>query len=109
MWRGDRMNLRALVLVLLVAAPSVAQMPPGHPPVPSASAIPNASGSAMPAGHPPVPQQQQQDDGFFRPPPDENEEDPNLPHGSIVVELRDSEDKPLPSAPLTLAILQQAI
>jgi hypothetical protein len=48
-------------------------------------------------------------DGFFTPPQDGSIDDPALPPGSIVVVIKDAQDKPLPRAPITLSILHSTV
>lgn len=93
------------------AAPAGSALPAGHPPV----------GDSLPAGHPPVdgdsgdphPQQrgnrQATDPRFFTPPQDVAVDDPSLPAGSIVVVIKDAEDKPLAGAPISLGILHSSV
>jgi hypothetical protein len=68
-------------------------LPPGHPSVPSGD-----EGKAKPA-----------DPSVFSPPPDTEIDAPELPPGTIVVELRDAENKPLPRNDLTIGILHQSV
>jgi hypothetical protein len=63
-------------------------LPPGHPP---ARGGPQAARTADPA------------------PEDTSERDDTLPPGTIVVEIRDKSDVPLPRADVTLGILQQSV
>ncbi len=84
---------------LLVAGAAHAQdeMPPGHPPVED-DANPHAqagAGSAMP--------------GLFQPPDDTETPEPSLPPGSIVVDLRDADDKPVVGEMVTLGALTNSI
>ena len=46
---------------------------------------------------------------MFQAPPDTEEEDDKLPVGSIAIEVRDADDKPVPNAGVTLGILRQSI
>jgi len=87
-------------------------------------------GGPVPAGHPAMPMDVEGDDdadmqddphagarqggagqvpGTFQPPPDAEEEDEKLPVGTIVIDIRDAEDKPVPHAEVTLGILRQSI
>ena len=75
----------------------------------SASVAPSASTNApaMPMNHPRVEQKAAQN--FFRPPPDTSEEDPKLPPGTIVVELRDAINNVLPNKTVQLGIIHQSV
>ncbi|EYF03580.1 Hypothetical protein CAP_5371 [Chondromyces apiculatus DSM 436] len=46
---------------------------------------------------------------FFTPPPNGAEEDPSLPRGSLVVTIRDAQDRPIPGAPIRLDILHSSV
>lgn len=83
-------------------------LPPGHP----------ATGDDLPEGHPQMgnnPHGRGDEDprggrgGMFEPPPDSAMEDPSLEPGSIVVMIRDADDKPIPNASATLAILESSV
>lgn len=89
------------------AAPSIAPapgaLPPGHPPMPDGDGDDddpgtphNHGGGATPPGMP-------------RPLADTSVEDPQLPPGSIAVDIRDPEDKPIASEPVSLGILVQSV
>ena len=86
-------------------------LPPGHPDT-----------GALPSGHPPVPDEADEDDEsappnphaaqgrggdprFYQAPPDGTQDDPQLPVGTIVVNLRDAQDRPIPHAKFTLSEL----
>jgi hypothetical protein len=89
-------------------------LPPGHPPT-----------DALPSGHPPVPDEAGDDDEdapsapnphgaanphgadprFYQAPPDGSQDDPTLPVGTLVVSLRDSQDRPIPHAKFSLSEL----
>ena len=77
-----------------------APLPPGHP----AMAPPeDDEDEASPhAQQPPIP-------GMFQPPPDTSEEDPSLPPGTLLVEVRDADNKPIPNAKLVLVTLHQSV
>jgi len=83
----------------------------------SARAQQSPGGEALPAGHPPVgaatPHDQGQGegamDGVFHAPEDVEEEDAARPAGTIAVELRDPEDRPVPGEVVTLGILINSI
>ena len=47
--------------------------------------------------------------GAFQPPEDTENEEPSLPAGTIAVELRDADDKPIANEGVTLGILVQSI
>jgi hypothetical protein len=70
-------------------------LPEGHP--------------AMPAGHPGQGQPTAANPEVFEPPPDTEVEDPKLPPGTIVVELRNAENAPLPNTDITVGILHQSV
>jgi hypothetical protein len=95
------------------AAPSGAAsaLPPGHPDT-----------GALPSGHPAVPDEAGDDEDeapnphgganghgadprFYQPPPDGSQDDPTLPVGTLVVSLRDSQDRPIPHAKFSLSEL----
>ncbi|MET0591174.1 MAG: hypothetical protein ABW133_00640 [Polyangiaceae bacterium] len=105
-----------------VAPPSSSTLPPGHP------TVAPPSSSALPPGHPttarPRAAQEEDDDlppghppargGPSRgmpeaPPEDLSERDISVPAGTIVVEVRDKDDQPLPNVDVTLGILQQSV
>ena len=96
------------------ALPTVAAsaLPPGHPPA-----------EALPPNHPPMPDEAGDDDEepapnphgapnghgadprSYQPPPDGSQDDSSLPVGTIIVSLRDSQDRPIPHAKFTLSEL----
>jgi hypothetical protein len=86
-----------------------AALPPGHPQV----------GEGLPAGHPPVGQGDEDDEGpapgqqaprgFFMGLPDTVEDDPALPVGTLVITIKDAEDRPVPNAPVALGILHSSV
>lgn len=47
--------------------------------------------------------------GVFEPPEDTEQPDPTAPPGTIVVELRDADDKPVPGVEITLGVLINSI
>lgn len=73
-------------------------LPPGHP-----SADDNPHGQAG-AGQAPGAMP-----GVFQPKQDTEQEDPSLPEGTIAVDLRDAEDKPVPGEQVTLGILINSV
>jgi hypothetical protein len=82
------------------AAPSA--LPPGHPQVPG----------GMPAGHPQVDDQrdQQEDEtGQQQGVSDSASEDPGLPVGTVVVTVKDGDDKPVPHASVKLVVLRSTV
>jgi hypothetical protein len=97
------MALGAGMLLACAAGTARAQQAPGA--------------NEMPAGHPPVgaasPHAQGQADGdmagVFRAPEDVEEEDKTSPAGTIAVELRDPDDRPVPREIVTLGILINSI
>ena len=85
------------------ASPTVAAsaLPPGHPPMPDEAgddeeAAPNPHGAANARGA---------DPRFYQAPPDGSQDDPTLPVGTLVVSLRDSQDRPIPHAKFSLSEL----
>jgi hypothetical protein len=71
-------------------------LPPGHPSLDGSNPHARAGGSeGMP--------------GTFQPPEDTETEDTSLPPGSISVELRDADDKPVPGETINLGILINSI
>jgi hypothetical protein len=83
-----------------VPPPSSSALPPGHPSVGAA-----AEGDDLPPGHPPARSARAADP----PPEDTSERDDAVPPGTIVVEVRDQNDAPVPRADVTLGILQQSV
>jgi hypothetical protein len=69
------------------------ELPAGHPEV---GANPHAGPSSAPPG-------------VFQPPADANKEDPSLPAGTIVVDLRDADDRPVSRETVHLGILVNSI
>jgi hypothetical protein len=49
------------------------------------------------------------DPRFFTPPDDVVNDDPSLPAGTIVVTIKDAQDKPIPRAPVTLGVLHSTV
>lgn len=85
-------------------------LPPGHPPV----------GDDLPPGHPHVGgdahgdphaagDRHGQRDGFFEAPPDTAVDDPSLPAGTIVVTIKDADDRPIPNAAAVIGILESSV
>jgi hypothetical protein len=73
-------------------------------------------GDALPANHPAVQGNphggaaaQGGMPGMFRAPQDSEKEDPSLPPGSIAVDLRDADDKPVPGELITLGELINSV
>ena len=82
---------------LTIAAQAQDALPPGHPAV-APGENPHAhggGGGSMP--------------GVFEPPPDTETEDPMLPPGTIEVDLRDADDKPVPRETVTLGIIINSV
>lgn len=113
--------LLLFLLVALGASTALAQAPSSSAPVPvapsatapaataapSASAVPSAtaapSASAqMPPGHPPA--QPRPRDDTYRPPGDKVLVDETTAVGTIDVEIRDADDRPIPNYPFKLHI-----
>lgn len=131
--------LAALVLAAPAAAqppPAKATAAPSAKASPAPSAQPSGQPSALPSGHPQVDQglpsghPRVDEDGddepapsphgkagggrggdprFFTPPDDTVSDDPSLPAGTIVVTVKDAQDKPVPRAPVTLDILHSTV
>ena len=78
--------------------PQGGALPPGHPP------LDDDEGGAGPDG-----QGQAGMPGMFNAPQNSVPDDPALPAGSIVVTIRDGEGKPIPRAPLTVAVQRSSI
>lgn len=102
----------ALLLGCFAVAPVFAQ------PAPSASAkaagAPGAGG--LPSGHPPVgasPGRRDIPPGheamFAEPPEDDVADDPSLPAGTLVVQIKDGANQPLPKLPVRLTILKSSV
>ncbi|MFO0585918.1 MAG: hypothetical protein U0441_00190 [Polyangiaceae bacterium] len=88
-------------------------LPPGHPPT-----------GGMPPGHPPTDDGDPDDDGspqggnphgggggngMFQAPEDTATDDPTLPVGTILLTLKDAQDKPIPTADVTLGIVHNTV
>lgn len=73
------------------------QMPPGHPPTAGASPHGGAAGSG--GGVP----------GMFNPPEDIEEAAPLLPPGTIAIDLRDADDKPVAGETITLGVMINSV
>jgi hypothetical protein len=98
------------------AAPAGAEqgaLPPGHPPV-------AGSGDGLPPGHPPVAEDEDEpaplahgaahgDPNVFRPPEDTAVDDPSLPPGTVVVTVKDAQEKGLPRAPVALSARHSSV
>jgi hypothetical protein len=87
------------------------EMPPGHPP---SSSSPGGAGGDPHGG---APREHSGGAGGgggagsdgYQPPEDVEEEDARLPPGTIEVELRDDNDKPIPKGLVTLSIINNSI
>ncbi len=77
--------------------PDVGQMPPGHPA--TAGASPHGGAAGAGGGVP----------GMFNPPEDIEEAAPLLPPGTIAVDLRDADDKPVAGETITLGVMINSI
>jgi hypothetical protein len=98
-------------------------LPPGHPQI--GDDLPEGHPGVdddLPEGHPNVgnnPHRAAQADdeedprggrgGFFEAPPDTAIDDPSLPAGTIVVTIKDAEDKPIPKASVVIGILESSV
>jgi hypothetical protein len=78
-------------------------LPPGHSPVGDDTPGQSPSAGAGEAGA------HGGDPRFFNPPDDVVSDDPSLPAGTIVVTIKDAQDKPIPRAPVTLGILHSSV
>jgi hypothetical protein len=107
-----------------IAPPSTSALPPGHPPLAAsaakgaASAAPlrpgrpeasRADNEGLPPGHPPARSSAHGGQSSETLPEDTSERDDTLAPGTIVVEIRDRADTPVPEADVTLGILQQSV
>ena len=105
-----------------LSAAAVASVQPGG----ARQGPPSPSGSALPPGHPHVSDEvpgqppgadddepsdphADRDPRFFNPPEDVVSDDPSLPVGTIVVTIKDAEDKPIARAPVTLGVLHSTV
>jgi len=109
-------GMRRLVLACIVGfsvslAPSLqavaqteegAALPPGHP-----SVAPEDEGDED--GSPPASSRGVAVPGMFQPPPDTSEEDPSLPAGTMSVEVRDPDNRPLGVTALVFVVLHQSV
>ncbi len=78
-------------------------------------------GEGLPAGHPSVDDDEEEGDDphagaahgadprFYTPPDDVVADDPSLPAGTVVVTIKDAQEKPLPQAPITLGVLHSTV
>lgn len=95
--------------------PAQGDLPPGHPMVADDQndeaqeddaepdeppANPHGNGAAHGTGGMP---------GVFQPPADESNEDEKLPKGTIAIDIRDADDKPMPKVSVTLGVVHQSI
>lgn len=108
--------------------PAAGALPPGHP------TVGDPAGAGLPAGHPSMGDDGDDvDDGdmppgadphgggasphnngavpskVFRAPPDGSQDDSTLPVGSIVISVRDAQDKPIAAAPINLGIFHSSV
>ncbi len=96
------------------AAAGQGALPPGHPPV-------AGSGDGLPPGHPPVADDDEDepsaparggargDPSVFHPLEDTAVDDPTLPPGTVVVTIKDAQEKAIPHAPITLGALHNSV
>jgi hypothetical protein len=86
------------------------ELPPGHPPV----------DDALPPGHPSVGEDGEADphgaaephgarSKFFEPLPDTAEDDASLPPGTMIITIKDAENKPIANAPVVIGILKSSV
>jgi hypothetical protein len=96
------------------AVPTSGQDPdPGDPSADPDGTDPGDEEEEMPAGHPAVEGNPHgaaaAPPGVFQPPADKSKEDPSLPAGTIAVELRDADDRPVPHETVNLGILINSV
>jgi hypothetical protein len=118
------LSARASSAQAKIPPPSTSALPPGHPPLGGSAAKGAASAAPLPSGRPPTsradneglppghPPARSSASGGHSPetlPEDTSERDETLPPGTIVVEIRDRADTPVPRADVTLGILQQSV
>lgn len=117
-WASSGLSVALVGGVLLAAGVTAAQPKPSPADKPATAGGATAPSGALPPGHPPV-----DDDegggagadgqpgvpGMFNPPPNNATDDVSLPVGTIVVSVRDGEDKPIPRAPLTVTVLRNSV
>lgn len=84
-----------------------AGMPPGHPPTPGARRDPHGGG--MPPGHPSAPRGRGDVDGMYEPPEDEVVEEAGWAPGTIEVQIRDADGRPVEGAPVILGIVHNTV
>lgn len=102
--RLDRMARGAALSLLLLGGVARAQMAP-----------PVASDAPMPPGHPPTgatppgPGVAGMDRDPTQPPADDVQDAPDLPAGTIEVQIRDGDDRPVSGAPVGLGILHNSV
>ncbi len=84
----------------LLPEEETAVLPPGHPTIAPDPDTDDESARGL-ASQGPVP-------GIFQPPPDTTTVDPSLPSGSVAVDARDADDKPLPNTSLVVAVFHQS-
>jgi hypothetical protein len=90
------------------------ELPPGHP---STGAMPGGSdphaGAANPHGGGGDPHAggggEGQMPGIFQPPPDATDEAADLPRGTIVAQIVDERDRPLPNTSVTVGIVNNSV
>jgi hypothetical protein len=82
-------------------------LPPGHPAV-AADDDGEDADEASPHDHDPH-DPHATPNGMFRPPPDGAIEDKNLPKGTIVVQIADADNKPIPQKTVTLGVLYNSV
>ena len=95
--------------------PPTGTMPPGHPPT-GADGAPgdgdpdaNPHGGGMPTNPTANPRGGGARGQMFDAPPDTAEDDATLPLGTIVLTLKDAQEKPIPAADVALAIVHNTV
>lgn len=84
-----------------------APLPPGHPMMAPQGDDEEDEPSAPPPGNPAAPHAGMPN--MFQPPPDTSDEDPTLPAGTLVVDVKDADNRPIPNVPLVLTTLHQSV
>ena len=90
--------------------PDVGELPPGHPSVDEgAEADPHGPGESPHGANPHGGDARRGASGFFEPPPDTATEDQTLPPGTMVFQIRDADERPIPNASAVIGILKSSV
>jgi len=90
--------------------PEQGELPSNHPQVQDDSPDdPEAEQPTQPANPHGARPQGQQVPGVFQPPADQADEDVKLPKGTIAIEIRNADDRPVPGAAVTLGIVHNSV